>query len=149
MPHVEVELTIATPPEVSWAAVIDVESYPESMENVRSVEIVGETDSGTRTTAWSVNLKGSVLEWAEEEWLDHEAMRFNFRQVSGDLADFSGYWGVRPADDGRSSIVTLDVDFDIGIPLLAGMLNPVASAALRDNSQQMLAALEQRLTAAS
>jgi hypothetical protein len=44
--------------------------------------------------------------------------------------------------------VTLNVDFDIGIPLLADMLNPVASAALRENSQQMLAALEQRLITA-
>jgi ribosome-associated toxin RatA of RatAB toxin-antitoxin module len=148
MPHVEVELTIAAPPKAIWATVIDVESYPESMADVRSVEIVAETGPGTRTAAWSVHLKGSVLEWTEEERLDHDAMRVNFQQVSGDLAEFSGYWNVRSADDGRSSIVTLNVDFDIGIPLLADMLNPVAAAALRENSEQMLAAFEQRLIAA-
>jgi ribosome-associated toxin RatA of RatAB toxin-antitoxin module len=148
MPHVEVELTIAAPPAAIWATVIDVESYPESMTEVRSVEIVEETGPGTRITAWSVHLKGSVLEWTEEERVDHEAMRVSFQQVSGDLADFSGYWKVRPADDGRSSSVTLNVDFDIGIPLLADMLNPVAAVALRENAQQMLAALEQRLITA-
>jgi len=148
MPHVEVELTIDAPPKAVWATVIDIESYPEAMEDVRSVGIVEETGPGTRTTAWSVRLKGSVLEWTEEERLDHDAMRVDFQQVSGDLANFCGYWKVRSADDGRSSIVTLNVDFDIGIPLLADMLNPVASAALRENSQQMLAALEQRLMTA-
>lgn len=37
------------------------------------------------------------------------------------------------------------MDFDIGILLLAQMLNPVAADALRENAAQMLAALEQRL----
>jgi ribosome-associated toxin RatA of RatAB toxin-antitoxin module len=148
MPHVAVELSIAAPPEAIWAAVIDVESYPDSMENVRSVQIVRETGPSTRTTAWSVHLKGSVLEWTEEERIDNDALRVSFQQVSGDFADFSGYWKVRSADAGRTSVVTLNVDFEIGIPLLADMLNPVAAAALRENSQQMLAALAQRLSIA-
>ncbi|MDI5964491.1 type II toxin-antitoxin system RatA family toxin [Streptantibioticus silvisoli] len=144
MPHVEVELRIAAPVADSWAAVMDVESYPHVMDNVRAVRITATTAPDTRTTAWSVDLKGSVLEWTESERLDHAAMRFDFHQLSGDLTDFSGYWGVRHGDDG-GSVVTLSVDFEIGIPLLADMLNPVAAKALRDNAHQMLTALEQRL----
>lgn len=51
---------------------------------------------------------------------------------------------MRPAPPGGST-VSLHVDFDIGIPLLAQMLNPVAADALRENAAQMLAALERRL----
>ena len=42
----------------------------------------------------------------------------------------------------RGSLVTLHVDFDIGIPLLADMLNPIARTALEDNAVLMLRALE-------
>ncbi|MFI9271284.1 type II toxin-antitoxin system RatA family toxin [Kitasatospora sp. NPDC052896] len=145
MPCVEVDLRIAAPPEAAWAAVVDVESYPECMESVDSVVLTEQIDELRRTTAWSVRLKGSVLRWSEAEVLDPVARRFDFRQVSGDLGEFVGHWAVSPAPGG--STVSLHVEFDIGIPLLAEMLNPVAADALRENAAQMLSALEQRLTA--
>ncbi|MER7918682.1 MULTISPECIES: SRPBCC family protein [unclassified Streptomyces] len=147
MPRVDVELRIAAPPDLAWAAVADVESYPGCMDNVESVTVVERGDARHRTTAWSVRLKGSVLRWTEAEVLDDGARRFDFRQVTGDLGDFSGFWAVTPAGAAHST-VSLHVDFDIGIPLLAEMLNPVASDALRDNAAQMLRALERRLAAA-
>ncbi|MCX4745802.1 SRPBCC family protein [Kitasatospora sp. NBC_01287] len=144
MPRVEVDLRIAVPPEDAWAAVVDVLSYPDCMESVDSVEIVDQRDERHRTTAWSVRLKGSVLRWTEAELIDQQARRFDFEQVSGDLGEFTGHWAVRPAPP-NGSTVSLHVDFDIGIPLLAEMLNPVAADALRESAAQMLAALEQRL----
>ncbi|MDA5279766.1 MULTISPECIES: SRPBCC family protein [unclassified Streptomyces] len=144
MPLVQVEIPIAARPEDSWNAVIDVESYSSCMDSVQSVTIVDRTGPDERTTAWSVHLKGSVLEWVEAERLDHAARRFDFHQVSGDLAHFVGHWAVRPSEDGGSH-VSLTVEFEIGIPLLADMLNPVAATALRENAEQMLQALERRL----
>ncbi|BBC92296.1 type II toxin-antitoxin system RatA family toxin [Streptomyces griseofuscus] len=147
MPRVDVELRIAASPDQAWAAVADVESYPGCMDNVESVTVIERGDGRRRTTAWSVRLKGSVLRWTEAEVLDPEARRFDFRQVTGDLGDFSGHWAVTP-NGAAHSTVSLHVDFDIGIPLLAEMLNPVASDALRENAAQMLRALERRLVAA-
>ncbi|WP_329456163.1 type II toxin-antitoxin system RatA family toxin [Streptomyces sp. NBC_01497] len=144
MPRVEVDLPIAVPPEDAWAAVVDVERYPACMDNVEDVTLTAQADAAHRTTAWSVRLKGSLLRWTEDEVIDHGARRFDFRQVSGDLGEFVGHWGVRPAEGGHST-VSLHVDFDIGIPLLADMLNPVAADALRENAAQMLTALERRL----
>jgi ribosome-associated toxin RatA of RatAB toxin-antitoxin module len=144
MPRVDVDLSIKVPPDTAWAAVVDVESYPDCMESVDSVVVTQQTDDLHRTTAWSVRLKGSLLHWTEAEVIDPEGRRFSFDQVSGDLGRFVGHWAVRPAPDGGST-VSLHVDFDIGIPLLAEMLNPVAADALRENAAQMLAALEQRL----
>ncbi|MEV7504857.1 SRPBCC family protein [Streptomyces sp. NPDC093018] len=147
MPRVDVELRIAASPDQAWAAVADVESYPGCMDNVESVTVTERGDARHRTTAWSVRLKGSVLRWTEAEVLDHGARRFDFRQVTGDLGAFSGHWAVTPTGAAHST-VSLHVDFDIGIPLLAEMLNPVASDALRENAAQMLRALERRLGAA-
>ncbi|MFI5618016.1 type II toxin-antitoxin system RatA family toxin [Streptomyces sp. NPDC051567] len=144
MPRVEVDLRIAAPPEPVWAAVLDVERYPDCMDSVDSVTLVGRADAHHRTTAWSVRLQGSVLRWTEAEVIDPVARRFDFRQTSGDLGAFAGHWAVRAEPDGGST-VSLHVDFDIGIPLLAEMLNPVAEDAFRENAAQMLAALEHRL----
>jgi ribosome-associated toxin RatA of RatAB toxin-antitoxin module len=144
MPTVDVSLSIGVPAQEAWSTVIDVESYPECMDVVRSVEILADLGGNRRRTGWSVLLRGSVLEWVEQEYLDHDAMVITFEQQSGDLEQFSGGWSVRPAAVDRCE-VTLHVEFDIGIPLLADMLNPVAEGALRDSAKAMLLGLEHRI----
>ncbi|MEU9129336.1 SRPBCC family protein [Kitasatospora sp. NPDC048540] len=146
MPRVDVELQIAVPPDAAWAAVVDVESYPHCMDSVESVVVTEQPDGHHRTTAWAVRLEDSVLRWTEADRLDPSARRFDFHQLTGDLGEFVGHWAVAAAPGGGST-VSLHVDFDIGIPLLADMLNPVASRALEENAAQMLAALERRLLA--
>ncbi|MEU6172285.1 SRPBCC family protein [Streptantibioticus parmotrematis] len=147
MPRVDVELSIAAPVDEAWAAVVDVRSYPDCMDNVESVDLVDQADDRHRTTSWSVRLKGSVLRWTEAEVIDPDARRFDFRQVAGDLGEFTGHWAVASGPAGGST-VSLHVDFDIGIPLLAEMLDGVAADALRENAAQMLTALDRRLAAA-
>jgi len=143
MPFVEVKLPIEAPLEETWRAVTRLEDYAEYMESVESVTV--REDSGARRVSeWSVLLKGSVLEWVEDDELDEATHTMRFAQLSGDLDKFEGYWRVEAQDDG-TSLVTLSVDFEIGIPLLADMLNPVAAKALRENSEQMLQAIEKRL----
>ncbi|QXJ25683.1 SRPBCC family protein [Actinomadura graeca] len=144
MPYVEVSLRIESPVEETWRAVTRLEDYATYMDNVESVDVRGETEDGKRVSEWAVLLKGSVLEWVEVDELDEATRTMTFDQVSGDLDQFTGYWRVDPQDDG-ASVVTFSVDFEIGIPLLADMLNPVATKALRENSEQMLRAIERRL----
>lgn len=145
MPHVDVNLPIEAPVAEAWRAVTRLEDYAAYMQNVESVVVRGLTETGARVSAWSVLLKGSVLEWVEEDELDEATRTMSFTQVSGDLDEFKGYWRVDDRGDG-TSVVTLSVDFEIGIPLLADMLNPVASKALRENFEQMLRAIERRIT---
>ena len=98
-----------------------------------------------RESSWEVLLKGSLLRWRERETVDRPGMRIDFKQLEGDLDRFDGHWLVEPAEGG--SDVELHVEFEIGIPLLAEMLNPVAARALRDNSADMLSSLEAELAA--
>jgi ribosome-associated toxin RatA of RatAB toxin-antitoxin module len=143
MPTVGVTRAIAAPPDDAWAVVTDVEAYAECMQSVRSVVITDGQGSDERLTTWSVLLRGSVLQWTEVEKLDHARRVVTFEQTDGDLERFSGYWRVEEIAEDRC-VVKLHVDFEIGIPLLAEMLNPIAAAALEENSNSMLNALEQR-----
>lgn len=141
MPRVNIDQDIRAPIERVWDSVLDVESYEESMENVRWVRLVGPDDEHTRRVEWSVLLKGSILEWEEEEQLDHDAHKVVFKQLRGDLEFFDGYWTLEELSPNETR-AHFELNFEIGIPMLAEMLNPVAQRSLEENCAEMLRGLE-------
>jgi ribosome-associated toxin RatA of RatAB toxin-antitoxin module len=148
MPEVAFELDIQAPATRVWEVVTDIERYPDSMGSVRSVTIIDGSDPLERRSGWSVLLKGSILEWEEVEQLDPDNLVMAFHQVTGDLETFDGAWRVTPIGEDRTN-VRLDIEFEIGIPLLADMLNPVAERSLRANSREMLLGIERDAVAAN
>jgi len=141
MPKVNIDQDIRAPIERVWDSVLDIESYAESMDNVRSVRLVESNGEGVRRADWSVLLKGSVLEWEEEERLDHEAHKVVFKQLRGDLEFFDGYWMLEELGPNETR-AHFELNFEIGIPMLAEMLNPVAQRSLEENCAEMLRGLE-------
>ncbi|SCL26616.1 Ribosome association toxin PasT (RatA) of the RatAB toxin-antitoxin module [Micromonospora nigra] len=144
MPTVTTSHTSDADPGEVWSALLDSESYASYMAEVRAISIV-EWTGDRRVSRWSVLLKGSELEWEEEEFIDHERRRIEFRQIDGDLAYFTGHWQV--STDERGTTAELHVEFDIGIPMMSEMLNPVAARALEDNSRAILEHLGDRARA--
>jgi ribosome-associated toxin RatA of RatAB toxin-antitoxin module len=122
-----------------WARVCDVEAYPQFMESVVETRVV-ERDGGESTVEWTVLLKGSVLRWTERERRIDERHRIEYWQLDGDLARFEGSWQLWDTGGGMTEAV-LEVTFEIGIPMLADMLNPVAARAIEQNSRTMLLSL--------
>ena len=145
MPDVAVELEVQASADRVWGSILDVDQFPESMSSVRSVRLVYDSPT-VRRTAWTVELKGSILEWEEEDQLDHATRTLQFRQLSGDLDVFEGRWVVEELGPGRA-LVHFAVTFEIGIPLLAEMLNPVAVQSLGANCVEMLQGIERTAVA--
>jgi ribosome-associated toxin RatA of RatAB toxin-antitoxin module len=146
MPDVELDMEIRAPIQRVWDAVVDIERYPESMDSVRWARVLEVESPELRRTAWSVTLKGAVLEWEEDERHDHEEHVVVFHQVRGDMEIFEGSWVLSECGPDRTH-VRLTVTFEIGIPLLADMLNPVAQRSLRDNCADMLVGVEREAVA--
>jgi ribosome-associated toxin RatA of RatAB toxin-antitoxin module len=138
---IEVEVSESTPLPIEqvWDVINDVESYPLLMEHVRSLEVL-ERGPHHRVTSWEVDLKGCIMRWVEREEIDPTRYRIEYRQVKGDLAVFEGYWQLERMEDQTSRAILL-VRFDIGIPMLSDMLNPVAERTIRESSQKMLMSL--------
>ena len=141
MPEVKIDLEIQAPVDRVWETIIDIEHYQDSMDSVRSIEIVKELNEHLRRVAWSVLLKGSILEWEEEERIDPEAYTVSFKQLRGDLEHFDGRWALEATSPERTKVV-FEVEFEIGIPMLAEMLNPVAQRSLKENCTEMLQGIE-------
>lgn len=146
MPNVRIERDVNAPADQLWRTILDVERYPDSMESVRSVEILAEESQQKRRIAWSVSLKGSILEWEEVEQIDHEALSVVFHQLAGDMQHLEGTWRLTRLSTDQTR-VTLNVSFEIGIPLLAEMLNPVAERSFYENCDEMLNGVEREALA--
>jgi ribosome-associated toxin RatA of RatAB toxin-antitoxin module len=126
-----------------FEALGDFERYAEHTDAVREVRV---TSVNARTTtrrtvesAWSVNFRGGVLSWAERAYLDRLGRTIRFAQTSGDFASYYGDWGVRQS--GGDVTIRHTAAFDLGIPSLAAVLEPMAEQTLRGNIDTVLRGL--------
>jgi uncharacterized membrane protein len=138
MPLVENRVVIE---EVSidavWEVMRDFEAFPRLMPDVLDVKCfdrVGET----LKSSWRVLLNGSELTWVEwDQFVDRQEIAFH--QIEGDLEIWEGCWRLRA--ERRAVVVDLTVSFDLGIPSLAHILDPIGIRAITANSRQMLEAI--------
>ncbi|MEH1014238.1 SRPBCC family protein [Micromonospora sp. CPCC 206060] len=126
-----------------WNVVSAFERYPAVMPNVLSVDIL-ERSGREAVSAWRVLLDGTEMTWEERDVFD-APHRITFNQVDGDLAVFRGDWQL--TDLGDRVRVELTLEFDLGIPSLSAVLDPLGAQAIEANSRGMLAAIGEQLTA--
>jgi ribosome-associated toxin RatA of RatAB toxin-antitoxin module len=120
-----------------WDALCDFESYPHTMQDVIEVQILKSTATESHSS-WRVLLNGSELTWTERDVYD-APYGIVFEQLEGDLETYRGAWVLLPLDDRVK--VTLEIEFELGIPSLAALLDPIGIEAIRTNSAAMLAAI--------
>lgn len=116
----------------------DFERYADHTDAVREVTVTAD-QAGTVDSAWSVNFRGGVLRWTERDVIDPAARTITFEQLTGDFARFVGTWDVQQAGD--DVVVLFSCEFDMGIPSLEPIINPVAMRALVDSIELILRGL--------
>jgi ribosome-associated toxin RatA of RatAB toxin-antitoxin module len=129
----DVAMAVSVPglqPDDVFRTVADYARYPELTDAVISVQ-TAETAPGRHRCTWEVRFRRGILVWTEEGIVDAERRRLDFTLVEGDLDHLAGHWQVDPATGG--SLVRFCCEFDIGIPSLAALIEPVAAGALQDN----------------
>lgn len=141
MPYVEVSLVVQAERENIYPILKDMEKYPDFMEDLVSVEVI-ERKEQTTVTKWVSNVDGRTIKWTELDRFDDDNMHIAYKQIEGDLKKFEGEWVLTPVADGTE--IKLTVDFEFGIPMIAGLLNPILKRKVRDNSMNMLSAIKER-----
>jgi ribosome-associated toxin RatA of RatAB toxin-antitoxin module len=117
--------------------VSDMEKYAGCVDTVRSV-VVGNED-GMKTSTWEVDFHGGIMRWKEEDVFDSDQHAITFRQIEGDVDYFAGEW--RITDHAGGCKATFWADFDLGVPALSMILEPIARIALRSNVQGIIKGL--------
>lgn len=142
MPYVEVAMLVHSDPNKIYPIIKKMEDYPEFMADLVSVEIAERQDNRT-LSKWVSNVDGRIIKWTEEDIFDDENLHIAYAQTEGDLKKFAGEWILTPTADGTE--IKLTVNFEFGIPMIAGLLNPILKKKVRDNSMNMLKAIKQKM----
>jgi ribosome-associated toxin RatA of RatAB toxin-antitoxin module len=125
-----------TDPGRAYDLIRDFAQYPELTDAVEKVVVSPYHVDGSVTSEWLVHFRKGMLQWTERDVFDPDRRVISFVQVSGDFEVFEGQWRVEERDGG--SEVCLDVSFDLGIPTLADLLEPVAESSFRANILRIL-----------
>lgn len=142
MPYVEAKIKIKGEGKDIFAIVKNMAGYPSFMKDVISVDIL-EEGPNYDVSHWVTNADGRRIVWTERDDFYPEELKIVYKQTEGDLKRMEGSWVIVPQEDGCD--VTLGVDFEFGIPMIAGMLNPLLKKKVRENSENMLQAIKEQI----
>nr|WP_092067478.1 SRPBCC family protein [Dendrosporobacter quercicolus]NSL46612.1 SRPBCC family protein [Dendrosporobacter quercicolus DSM 1736]SDL57393.1 Ribosome association toxin PasT (RatA) of the RatAB toxin-antitoxin module [Dendrosporobacter quercicolus] len=142
MPFVEVTMPVLCDRREIYPILKRMDKYPEFMEDLVSVAVLERKDN-TTVTSWVSNVDGRTIKWTELDTFDDDKLFITYRQLDGDLKKMEGAWELTEIAGGTE--VKLTVDFEFGIPMIAGLLNPILKKKVRDNSMNMLRAIKQKI----
>lgn len=142
MARVDASIVIAAPIDAVYGLAKAVESFPEFMPDVESVEVL-ERSNGNTVTRWVGLVQGRKIRWVEEDIWDDGNYRCTFRQREGDFTRYEGTWRFEATPEGTRT--TIEVDFELDIPLAGPLLSNLLRTLMRKNIHNMLAALKTRV----
>ncbi|MEN6413458.1 MAG: SRPBCC family protein [Veillonellales bacterium] len=142
MPYVEVTMPVLCEGDKIYPILKNMEKYPEFMTDLVSVQVV-ERKANTTVSKWVSNVDGRIIKWTELDTFDDSNLHIAYEQIEGDLKKFSGEWILTPIEGGTQ--IKLTVDFEFGVPMIAGLLNPILKKKVKDNSMNMLKAVKKRM----
>jgi coenzyme Q-binding protein COQ10 len=143
MPVVETSVHIEGQPEQAYAIARRQEDFPRYMKDLDSVRTLEHLPDGGTITEWIGRLQGRKMRWVERDEFDDLGRCVRYKQTEGDLKKMEGEW--RFEADGGGTRATAVVDFELGIPMFAGLLEPIAKVIVRNNVQSMLEAIKKQV----
>ncbi|HHT27552.1 MAG TPA: cyclase [Firmicutes bacterium] len=140
MPYVEAETVVKADPQRVYEVVKNTADYPEFMPAVDKITIES-SEPGRQVSVWEAKLKGAAMKWREEDIAYDDELRIHYDLLSGDLKVFRGDWTCETHPEG--TLLKVTCEFEIGIPMFAAMLNPVAKLVVKENCESMLAGIKE------
>lgn len=113
----------------------DFESYQNQCQAVRSV-IFTEKDKERSVSKWEVNFRQGIMRWTEVDTFDAEQFSIHFQQIEGDAKSFSGAWLL--SDTAGGCQIRFVASFDMGVPSISDIIEPIAEKALIENVESIL-----------
>ena len=142
MPFVKTDIVIRGDKQAIYDVIKDMVSYPKFMKNLVSVEVL-EQHGDTDVTHWVSEVDGRKIVWTEKDVFYPAEHRITYSQTEGDLKKMEGAWEMDDVPGGVK--VSLSVDFEFGIPMIAGLLNPILVRKVKENSSAMLEAVKSQI----
>jgi len=141
MPRIQVCVNIKKPKEEVYELIKKMEDFPSFMHNVRSLKVIKQLGDNRVVTAWETEIEGVLLCWKEEDCFDDANLEIRFSMLEGNYNGYYGRWRIETNQGGCK--LTLEADFDWGIPILEKYVGP----ALVDKARHGLLGMAQAIKA--
>lgn len=143
MPSVDSRIEINAPLEHVYAIAKDNSSFPEFMDDVKSLIIV-ETDGNRIVSDWVGLIPQFMLKvrWRQEDIWDDAAHTCHFTQLDGDYDSMSGVWTF--SESGGKTIFESHLDYEYNVPTLGALVKKVIHNIVIKNMDNVLLAIKNR-----
>ena len=146
---IKAEVLVNASPSEVFELAQRVEDYPDFMPDVEEVEILSRDDeTGIARVKWTGKVEiqsiRKKVRWVEEEIWNAKELKGEFSLVEGDYKKYSGNWEFEKLDDSNTRL-TLEIDFDLGLPLVGPIINKLLDKLMLTNCQGMLDAIKRRV----
>ena len=146
---IKAEVIVDASPEDVYKFAKRVEDYPDFMPDVLEVEVLKDDDStGIKHVRWVGKVEIQSIKkhvrWVEEVRWNESDLTADFSLIEGDYKTYGGKWGFEKLDDGKTKL-TLEIDFDLGLPLVGALIDKLLDKLMLTNCQGMLEAIKQRV----
>lgn len=146
MPRVESSVFIKGDIDKVFNLAKDVESFPQFMEDVKSVTVLEKSPDGNRTVTEFVGIVKefkTTMKWTEEDKWDEQARTCKFDLVKGDFKSYSGLWTFEEVDGGTK--YTSVIDFEYDIPMIGPLIKNLIAKKMKQNVDNMLNAIKEKV----
>lgn len=145
MPIIESRVLIDGKLDDVYQTAKDIEKFPEFMEDVTSVKIVGHEGENTVISDWVGEVKQFrvKMKWTEKDIWDDINHTCDFSLVKGDYTKYGGKWIFREVD-GQTEFYS-SLDYEYNVPMIGPIIKKVVAKKMQENLDNILNSVKKKV----
>ncbi|MCX7667571.1 MAG: SRPBCC family protein [Atribacterota bacterium] len=118
----------------------DIERLAQFLPDLEEVKVLRKEGQEV-DSFWKGRFQGREVKWTERDLWDDEKRECQFFILEGDFKIYKGVWKFEEAGEGKTR-VELEVEYDLGLPLVGALISAFLRKKMEENAQAMLVALK-------
>ncbi|HXL02336.1 MAG TPA: SRPBCC family protein [Candidatus Atribacteria bacterium] len=119
----------------------DVEKLATFLPSIKEVKVLNQEGSVV-DSFWKGEFQGREIKWKERDFWDEENKECRFSLIEGDFKQYEGVWRFKEEGEDKTR-VELEIEYDLGIPLVGALISKFLKKVMEENAQAMLKALQE------
>ncbi|MDI3542669.1 MAG: hypothetical protein PWP57_272 [Candidatus Atribacteria bacterium] len=119
----------------------DIEKLATFLPNIKEVKVLNQEGSVV-DSFWKGEFQGREIKWKERDLWDEEKKECHFSLIEGDFKQYEGIWRFKEEGEDKTR-VELEIEYDLGIPLVGALISKFLKKVMEENAQAMLKALQE------
>ncbi|MCX7730982.1 MAG: SRPBCC family protein [Candidatus Caldatribacterium sp.] len=143
MARIAVSLHIPKSAEVVYEKAKDIEALARFLPDLEEVRILKRQGQEVESF-WKGKFQGREVRWTERDVWDDANRECRFFALEGDFKRYEGIWRFQEVDP-STTLVNLEIEYDLGIPLVGPLIHAFLKKKMEENALAMLQALKKAL----